>query len=266
MHEKTYFLDLFSGIGGFALGAYWADLRFTEHYFSEIDPYCVELYKKRFPNSIALGDVTKINYNDLPKGVWLITGGFPCQPHSLCGLRGGGNDKRDLWSECERAIREIRPEIALFENVPGLFTTDNGTFFNRVLSDITKNGYDCEWKCLQACEIGAPHKRARIWIIAYSEKVRLYCNALQKEFNKKENKQRPKEWAQLLTVIAGKYTLEHWEGNESILTGNYDGLPEELDALKGAGNAIVPQCAEMIFNLHAFDIWRIGKNNDKRIF
>ena len=61
MSENTNFLDLFSGIGGFALGAYWAGLRFNNHYFSEIEPYCVKLYQKRFPNAIPLGDITKID-------------------------------------------------------------------------------------------------------------------------------------------------------------------------------------------------------------
>lgn len=53
------YLDLFSGIGGFALGAWWAGRHFEEHYFSEIDPYCVELYQRRFPEAIPLGDITR---------------------------------------------------------------------------------------------------------------------------------------------------------------------------------------------------------------
>jgi len=256
-NNKKYYLDLFSGIGGFALAAYWADLRFDEHYFSEIDPYCVELYKKRFPDAIWLGDITKIDYNSLPEGNWLISGGFPCQSHSICGKRKGKNDKHDLWPECNRIIRELRPSIALFENVQGLFSSDRGEFFNRILSDITKSGYDTEWQIISAVEVGAPHKRERVWIIAYPQKKRLYSNFVYKREHTKKNKNRPEEWKQLLSITAGKYTLEHWKAHEQILTGDYDGLSKGLDRFKGIGNAIVPQCAEIIFNLPVFDNYRI---------
>ncbi len=90
------YLDLFSGIGGFALGAYWAGFKCENHFFSEIDSYCVELYQKRFPEAISLGDITKIDCDKLKnewhktnkaitrkdegeavEGDWIITGGFP---------------------------------------------------------------------------------------------------------------------------------------------------------------------------------------------
>ena len=258
--EKKYFLDLFSGIGGFALAAYWADLRFDGHYFSEIDPYCVELYQKRFPNAIPLGDVKEINYKEFPKGNWLITGGFPCQPHSLAGERNAENDKRDLWFECNRALREIRPSIALFENVPGLLSSSGGRFFNRVLSDISESGYDAEWQVISAEGVGAPHKRERIWIVAYSIGKRLYDNKVQKISDTKTNRNEPAEWKQLQSIHCGNYFMDNWEAHEQILTGTYDGLSEELDAIKGAGNAIVPQCAELIFNLPVFDIYRTKSN------
>ena len=267
--EKNVFLDLFSGIGGFALAAYWADLRFDAHYFSEIDPYCIELYQKRFPNAIPLGDITKINYSELIRGGgdWLVTGGFPCQPHSYFGVRNAENDKRDLWFECNRVLREIRPSIALFENVPGLLSSSGGRFFNRVLSDISKSGYDAEWQIISAEEIGAPHKRERIWIVAYPRSFinRYENNRKQKhrtrtKNNTKEDRQKPSEWKHLQSINCGNYFMENWEAHEHIITGTYDGIPEELDAIKGAGNAIVPQCAALIFNLPCFDRWRIKGN------
>ena len=77
--KKLNYLDLFSGVGGFALGAYMAGMRFDTHYYSEIDPFCVELYQKRFPKAIQLGDIKQINTEGLRKsaGDWIITGGFP---------------------------------------------------------------------------------------------------------------------------------------------------------------------------------------------
>ena len=73
------YLDLFHGIGGFAIGAYMAGMRFNKHYCSDIEKYCVELYKKRFPDSIQLGDISKIDFEELKKesAEFVITGGFP---------------------------------------------------------------------------------------------------------------------------------------------------------------------------------------------
>jgi site-specific DNA-cytosine methylase len=79
--REVNYLDLFHGIGGFALGAFWASMRFEKHYCSDIEPYAVELYAKRFPESIQLGDITKINWEKLKKengeAAWIISGGFP---------------------------------------------------------------------------------------------------------------------------------------------------------------------------------------------
>ncbi len=77
--KNLNYIDLFSGIGGFSLGAWLAGMKFKKHYFSEIDPYCVELYQKRFPDAISLGDIKEIKTKELQKesASWLITGGFP---------------------------------------------------------------------------------------------------------------------------------------------------------------------------------------------
>lgn len=163
------FLDLFSGLGGFPLAAYWSRLQAENHYFSEVDPYAVSIYQRRFPDAVALGDCRVIEYGSLPAGEWMLCGGFPCQPHSLAGKREAGADERDLWPECARALRELRPAVAVFENVPGLFSSDGGRFFNRVLSDIAALGYDAEWTVISALDVGAPHLRKRVWIIAYAD-------------------------------------------------------------------------------------------------
>ena len=164
-----YYLDLFSGIGGFALGAKWAGVEFDGHYFSEVDKYAIDIYKKRFPEAAALGDITKIDYSKLPRGEWYVSGGFPCQPHSCAGKRLAGEDERDLWPECRRMLCELRPRIALFENVTGLFVSEGGRFFERVLCEISESGYACEWKIVSACDAGAPHLRKRVWIVAYPD-------------------------------------------------------------------------------------------------
>jgi DNA (cytosine-5)-methyltransferase 1 len=164
---KRYYLDLFAGIGGFALGANWAGIQFDGHYFSEVDEYGIRIYKKRFPSALELGDVRKINYAALPRGEWFVSGGFPCQPHSVAGRKQASKDERDLWPECRRMLCELRPRAALFENVPGLFNSDGGRFFNRIMSDIHQCGFDAEWQIISASEVGALHIRKRIWIVVY---------------------------------------------------------------------------------------------------
>ncbi len=166
--KNIYYLDLFSGIGGFALGIQRAGIQFKKHYFSDIEEYAVSVYQKRFPQANPLGDIRSIDYEKLPKGRWIVTGGFPCQPHSIAGKKKGARDERDLWPECARMLRELRPEIALFENVPGLFVSNGGRFFNRILSDISACGYDAEWQIVSASDVGAKHLRKRVWIICYS--------------------------------------------------------------------------------------------------
>jgi DNA (cytosine-5)-methyltransferase 1 len=252
----TAFLDLFSGIGGFALAAYWAGLRFDRHYFSEIEPYAVELYRKRFPEAIPLGDIKNVDYAQLPKGEYLVTGGFPCQPHSTSGERKASLDGRDLWPECERALRELRPAIALFENVTGLFTSEQGRFFNRVLSDIYKCGYDAEWQVIPAAEFGAPHLRKRVWLVAYAPDKRLQINRNVKSGNRKMVTEKREEWTKFHLTPYRNNKIINWQEIENELCGNDDGLPTDVEQCKCLGNAIVPQCAEMIFRLPAFDRWR----------
>jgi len=243
------FLDLFCGIGGFALAAYNAGLRFDKHYFSEIDRYAIEIYKKRFPEAELLGDIKNVNYADLPKGKYLVTGGFPCQPHSSAGLKGGANDKRDLWPECRRMLCDLRPDVALFENVRGLLISpggeNKGKFFNGVLSDIHKCGYNAEWQIIPASEVGAPHERKRIWIVSYPHGAMLQGgNAETKTGVVKK---------QLPRLLPPDFRLEV---SELQIYRDDNGISHRVDRLKCTGNAIVPHCAQLVFLLPVFDGFR----------
>jgi len=190
-----YFLDLFSGIGGFALGAEWAGLHFDKHYFSEVDDYAIRVYRKRFPNAIPLGDICKIDGHALVADAesanvetgenqrrresvqpgrssgreFIIAGGFPCQDISVAG-KGAGLDgtRSGLWFEYARLIGEIRPRYAIMENVGAL--THRG--LDRVLGSLAEIGYDAEWQDIRASDVGAPHRRERIWIVAYPNSMR----------------------------------------------------------------------------------------------
>lgn len=95
----------------------------------------------------------------------VISAGFPCQPFSTAGKREGADDERNMWPDTIRIIREIRPAYVLLENVPGLITSG---YFGTILGDLAACRYDCRWRVLSASELGAPHQRDRLWIVAYS--------------------------------------------------------------------------------------------------
>jgi DNA (cytosine-5)-methyltransferase 1 len=155
--------DLFSGIGGFALAARWMGWRTA--WFSEVEPFACATLAHHWPDVPNLGDVRAVRWHDAPR-VDVLTGGFPCQPHSLAGKRAGSNDERDLFDEIIRCAGVLRPRTIVLENVPGLFTSDAGRFFGRVLGALAAIGYDAEWRVLSAADVGAPHKRERVWIVA----------------------------------------------------------------------------------------------------
>jgi DNA (cytosine-5)-methyltransferase 1 len=100
----------------------------------------------------------------------VVSGGFPCQPHSQAGKRLGGLDDRDLWPDTVRILRESGAPLGFFENVPGLLTSrdaDGLPMFGRILGDLSESGFDAEWCVLGADDVGAPHRRKRLWILAY---------------------------------------------------------------------------------------------------
>jgi DNA (cytosine-5)-methyltransferase 1 len=313
---KDYnYIDLFSGIMGFSLGAYWAGMKFKNHFYSEIDPYCLKLAKLRFPEAIALGDIKDINLEDLKSKYgtkWILTGGFPCQDISVAG-RGEGihGTRSSLWFNYYKAIRILQPQFAIIENVGMLVARGLDT----VLGNLAEIRYDAEWQDIRAEDVGAPHKRERIWIVAHpsglgwstgkhrlptksnnserqydkkseqnregsgsgfsktSEMANPSCKRLQsnvcpriKSTRKKKRTSQGGELSRRNTKNRGTWTVE------PSICGMADGLPPELykhkrkyhllydgrltkkqpnrnDRLKGLGNSIVPQIAELLFNL-----------------
>ena len=95
----------------------------------------------------------------------VITAGFPCQPFSVAGKGLGEDDPRNMWPATLECINLVRPQFAFLENVPGLLSSG---YFGRILGDLAESGYDARWRVLSAAEVGAPHKRDRLWILAYS--------------------------------------------------------------------------------------------------
>ena len=151
--------SLFSGAGLMDLGL--ARAGFEHAWFCESDAYCRRVLALRWPGVPVYEDVRTL---EAPGRVDVLAGGFPCQDLSAAGRRAGiAGERSGLWAHFARLIRELRPRYVLVENVPGLLVGGMG----RVLGDLAESGYDAEWDCLPAATFGAPHLRARIFILAY---------------------------------------------------------------------------------------------------
>lgn len=162
------YLDLFSGIGGFALALERCKLKIDKHYFSEIDSNAIKLYQNKFNKAVGLGDVKTIKTFSKLKKIDLITFGFPCQDLSIAGKGAGFNGTRSsLFYEATRIIKEVRPTCFIFENVKGLFSNDHGRTFEKVLQEIADIGlYECEWQLVNTSWI-LPQNRERIYFIGH---------------------------------------------------------------------------------------------------
>lgn len=151
-------IDLFSGIGGFALAAEWAGIETIV--FCEIDEFCQKVLKKHWPNVPIISDIRDFDGGKYDADI--ITGGFPCQPFSVAGKRRSKEDDRYLWPEMLRVIKDINPRWVIGENVAGIISLA----LDEVLSDLEGAGYETQAFIIPACSLNAPHRRDRVWIIA----------------------------------------------------------------------------------------------------
>lgn len=164
-------LSLFSGGGGSVLAGKllgWRTIGYVEN-----NEYCQKIIRQRiedgiFDNAPIFGDIRAFNsagfagsYSGM---VGVITAGFPCPPFSLVGKRLGEKDPRNMWPETIETIRKVQPKFAFLENVPGIISSG---YLDKIFSDLVESGYDCRWCVLSAAEVGAPHKRERLWIVAH---------------------------------------------------------------------------------------------------
>jgi DNA (cytosine-5)-methyltransferase 1 len=265
------FGSLFAGIGGIDLGLERAGFRCR--WQVEIDPFCRRVLEKHWPTVEKHKDITELDFDALEK-VDLLAGGFPCQDLSLAGKRKGiYGVKSGLWSEFYRCICAIRPRAVFVENVPGLLISGLG----RVFGDLAASGYNAQWDCLSAAAVGAPHIRDRVFVTAYrsdtdknrksthpiydkeAQRVPSFCasgkipNADRqplRELRKRKRKQQRKpgtaksgifgnDWADR---IAG---FEAWKAGPPVCR-MANGLSHRMDRNRALGNAVVPQCAELV--------------------
>jgi DNA (cytosine-5)-methyltransferase 1 len=159
-------LDLFSGIGGFALACRWAGVRTVA--FAEVNPFACRVLQKHWPEVPNLGDIRQADFGQFC-GVWLLTAGVPCQPASLAGKRRGASDDRWLWPQTLEITAAVAPRWIIFENVPGLLTLGSGMEFECLLSVLETLSYEVWPLVIPACAVGAAHRRNRVWIVAHAD-------------------------------------------------------------------------------------------------
>lgn len=256
-HQLTH-LSLFSGIGGLDLAAEWAG--FCTVGQCEWADYPTKVLEKHWPDVPRWRDIRTLGGDSfyertgLPT-VDLISGGFPCQPHSLAGQRKASGDERDLWPEMRRVIGEIGPRWVVGENVRGILSSENGRFFRRILRDFANMGYCVGWGVTSAAAVGAVHRRERVAIIAHHNSesmdgIRLYDR--QKIQRKKDSD--PAIWNPTFAVFKQLRSpggcVYTWNSKpiKPLITRTDDGFPEAMDRLKCLGNAVVPQQFYPIFN------------------
>jgi DNA (cytosine-5)-methyltransferase 1 len=128
---------------------------------AEIDKYASQLIITRF-NKPNLGDIKQIDWASV-EPIDILTAGYPCQPFSHAGQRKGTEDERHIWPYIIKTISILRPRIVVLENVRGHLSLG----FKEVLKDLAENGYDARWQIVRASDVGAPHQRARLFIVAY---------------------------------------------------------------------------------------------------
>lgn len=158
--------SLFSGIGGFDLAA--DQMGWENKFHCEINPFGQKILKHYWPNATSYEDIKKTNFTIHRGNIDILSGGFPCQPYSTAGKRKGTDDDRHLWPEMLRAIGEITPRWIVGENVRGLVNWSDGLVFEQVCVDLESQAYDVQPFLLPACGVNAPHRRDRIFFVAFN--------------------------------------------------------------------------------------------------
>ena len=159
-------LDLFSGIGGFSLGAEYNNIETIG--FVEKDAFCQKVLRKHWPNTPIIGNIRDVT-KDTFESVDIVSGGFPCQPFSVAGKRRGTDDDRYLWDETIRVVSLYKPRWFVGENVEGIVNIQNGMVLRQVQDALEKEGFEVQCGIIPASGIGAWHQRKRVWILGYSQ-------------------------------------------------------------------------------------------------
>jgi DNA (cytosine-5)-methyltransferase 1 len=272
--------SLFSGIGGFDLASEW--MGWENLFHCEWNEFGQKVLKHYWPSAESFNDITKTDFTKYANKIDILTGGFPCQPYSTAGKRLGKEDDRHLWPEMLRVIREVRPRWVVGENVRGLVNWSGGLVFDEVQADLEAEGYEVQPAILPACAVNAPHRRDRVWFVAYKSgeglegssgqgvqrRSKRPANACDEPTTSNTGNTRLQGSQDERGIAASRakrneqpprFIQPAWQNfpTQSPICGGDDGLPTELDgitfskwrneSIKAYGNAIVPQVAYEIF-------------------
>lgn len=219
-------LDLFAGIGGMSLGLERAGMRTVA--FCEIEEFPRRVLAKHWPEVPQYDDVRTLTAERLTAdgiSVDVICGGFPCQDISLAGrMAGADGEKSGLWREVVRLISDLRPRFVVLENSPVLRSRG----LENILGELSALGYDAEWHCIPANAVDAPHRRDRLWVIAYPSGER--------------------DGFPPFEIRAGWDQSQHssWWDTQPSVCRVVDAVSAEPHRLKALGNAVVPMIPELI--------------------
>lgn len=240
--ELTH-LSLFSGIGGLDLAAEWAGFKTIGQ--CEWADYPTKVLEKHWPDVPRWRDIRTLTAEDFyertgVKTPTVVSGGFPCQPHSLAGKRLASDDDRDLWSELFRVFCETHGRWLVAENVFGLLSSEDGRFFGRVLRDLAGAGCNAWWYCFPAHAAGASFWGERIAIVAASDGNRFQ--------GWEQRIKKIQRWGyELSEVCITRPDYWNYDISKPCLRRKDDGFSHGVDRLKCLGNAVVPQQFYPIF-------------------
>lgn len=251
MTELTH-LSLFSGIGGLDLAAEWAGFQtIGQCEFAEFQTKVLEKHWANVPRWKDAREFTGKSFYERTgaEEVTVISGGFPCQPHSLAGKRMASADERDLWPEYRRIIGEVRPKWVVAENVRGLLSSEDGRFFRGILRDLSELGYDAGWCTYPACWVGAVHRRERVFTVAHANSGGRRGRGISENLSSERALDEASEkqynlWAKA-TLRLMQFISNPVSAPEDI-RANY-GIPDWMDRIKSIGNSVCPYQAFPIF-------------------
>lgn len=271
-------LSLFSGAGGGVLGTQhllgWRTVGYVE-----IEEYCQRVLRRRIDDGVLdqapiFGDIKAFIGNRYAAGyqgmVDVVSAGFPCQPFSVAGKQAGADDARNMWPATIECIRLVRPRYVYLENVPGLLASrkrrlwrvirgpewqlstavvEFDSYFGHVLGELSESGYDARWRVLSAAEMGAPHRRDRLWVVA--EGVQLegeqssgdqcvgHCGAGLVSDTEGAGREEPRRGVGAESEHARSPDADWWEVEPDV--GRVvDGLASRVDRVRALGNGQVP--------------------------
>lgn len=248
-------LSLFAGIGGLELGLERAGMTTVGQV--EWDEYCQRVLARHWPEVPRHDNVVTAPewWGSEPRPrVDLVCGGFPCQPFSLAGKQLGVSDERWMWPATAAVIRAVGPSYVLLENVSALVR--DSWAFGAVLGDLHALGFDAEWATLRASDFGAPHNRERVYVLAYAQGVDRDARDRVGSCGVGESPIAARG-LRGLDLAEKRKAARAWLEAEPRVDRLVDGVPDQTQRIKCAGNAVVPAVSEHIGRLIVEDAaWR----------